>query len=160
MFFRVWGGCSPNPSLQGIIGWKQTVRSMTNQCSGSKWEEGNNISCFDTMFHGAIWSTVCMCVTGGGGWWWLQWGLGVWFDLVTASELADHQKPSISAGIKHVSVTAIIHRVTGGTWARPWTRRKLMYTYLHIQQAWIQICLQDMKVTLSSQLDYDYNKSS
>ncbi len=38
----------------------------------------------------------------------------VGFNLVVASKWSGHQKPSISAGIKHISLTAIIHRVTGG----------------------------------------------
>lgn len=47
---------------------------------------------------------VCVCVS--------QRVVG--FNLVMASKWGNHQKPSISTGIKHVSVTAIIHRVTGG----------------------------------------------
>ncbi|CAB1433437.1 unnamed protein product [Pleuronectes platessa] len=38
----------------------------------------------------------------------------VGFNLIAVSKRAGHQKPSISTGIKHVSATAIILRVTGG----------------------------------------------
>ena len=47
---------------------------------------------------------MCVCVSQG----------VVRFNLAAASEWGGHQKPSISAGIKHVSVAAIIHGVTGG----------------------------------------------
>lgn len=101
--------CLLHFTSQGITGWERNVPNMKNiNALDQKTDSTEHLLFWCKVWWCYLVNCVLACHEVEG------WGGGVFgFDLV-ASKWGGHQKPSISPGIKHVSVPAIIHRVTGG----------------------------------------------